>query len=192
MAFIANTAFEARIVNNEFENLVNITGKYQASSANADCSAGLLCVRNGLLDCEGFTGVKNENAFVMNAAAATAKASDVIYACNTYDTKKLNGYYIGTETLGLGVPAGEYGTFTKISFDNESVYRFGEGNIDGTIGAKTILSIKDGLLKPESAVPTTADTPYFVIRGTGNFTEGTSASFGYVDVVACKTVVATA
>ena len=192
MAFVANTAFEARITNNEFDNLANITGKYYVSTTETDCSAGLLCVRGDNLDCEGFTGIKNENAFKMTAAAATVKATDGVFACNTYDTKKVNGYYIGTETLGLGVPAGEYGTFTRINFDGESVYRFGVGNIDGEVGAKTVFSIKDGKLKPESAAPTTANTPYFTLRGTGNFTEGTSASFAYYDVVACKTVVATA
>lgn len=191
MAFVANTAFEARITNNEFDNLANITGKYYVSTTATDCSAGLLCVRGDNLDCEGFSGVKNENAFKMTAAAATVKASDVIYACNTYDCKKVGGYYIGTETLGLGVPANEYGTFTRINFDNQSVYRFGEGNFDGTISTKTVFSIKDGLLKPESAVPTTADTPYFVLRGTGKFTTGTSEAFTYYDLVACKTVVAT-
>lgn len=192
MAFVANTAFEARITNNEFDNLANITGKYFVSTTATDCSAGLLCVRGDNLDCEGFSGVKNENAFKMTAAAATVKTTDVIYACNTYDSKKVGGYYIGTETLGLGVPAGERGNFTRINFDGQSVYRFGEGNFDGTIGAKTVFSIKDGLLKPESAAPTTANTPYFELRGTGNFTTGTSTSFAYYDLVAKTTVVATA
>lgn len=192
MAFTANTAFEARIVNNEFDNLVNITGKYQPSGNAADCDAGQLCVTGNLLDCEGFTGVKNENAFVMDAAANTTVASVPIYACNTYDTKMVGGYHIGTATLGLGVPSGDYGTFTRINFDGQSVYRFGAGNLDGAISTNTYFTIKAGKLKPQAAAPTTANTPYFVLRGTGSFTEGTTTSFTYYDVVACKTVVATA
>ena len=36
MAFIANTAFEARIVNDRFDDLANIAGMYQVSDAAAD------------------------------------------------------------------------------------------------------------------------------------------------------------
>ena len=94
MAYIAKTAFETRVTNNEFYNLCNVTGKYQASSADADCSAGLLCVRNGHLPCEGFTGLYNENAWYMNAATDEATADDVIYACNTsiYSIRTMHMY----------------------------------------------------------------------------------------------------
>ena len=190
MAYIEKTAFEARITNNEFNDLCNVTGMYQASSANADCSAGLLVKRNGQLPCEGFSGIYNENAWYMNAAESTDTADTVIYACNTYDTQLLTGrdnhYFIGYQTLGLGVPAGRYGTFTRIDFDGQSVYRFGEGNIDGSLSTNTYLTIDDGLLKPAASAPTTTGAVYFELRGTGNFIEGTSDSFGYIDVVACK------
>lgn len=190
MAYIENTAFEARITNNEFNDLCNVTGMYQASSANADCSAGLLVKRTTQLPCEGFADVLNENAWYMNAAESTDTVDTVIYACNTYDTQLLAGrenhYFVGYQTLGLGVPAGRYGTFTRIDFDGQSVYRFGEGNVDGTIGDKTFFTIDDGLLAPAASAPTDTGAVYFELRGTGNFVEGTSASFGYVDVVACK------
>lgn len=194
MAFISNTAFEPRITNNRFEDLCNVTGMYQASNANADCSAGLLVKRNGQLPCEGFTGVYNENAWYMNAAAATDTIDTVIYACNTYDTQLLsngaNDYFVGYKTLGLGVPAGRYGTFTRIDFDNQSVYRFGVGNLSTTLGANTYFTIANGLLVPAASAPTDAGSIYFELRGTGNFVEGTTNSFGYVDVVACKVSVA--
>lgn len=190
MAFISNTAFEPRITNNRFEDLCNVTGMYQASSANADCSAGLLVKRNGQLPCEGFTGVYNENAWYMNAAAATDNVDTVIYACNTYDTQLLssgdNNYFVGYKTLGLGVPAGRYGTFTRIDFDNQSVYRFGVGNLSTTLGDNKYFTIANGLLVPAAAAPEGAGAVYFELRGTGNFVEGTTNSFGYVDVVACK------
>lgn len=201
MAYIANTAFEARITNNSRENLSHVAGLYQASSANADCSAGLLCVRNGLVPNEGFddpsgTRVYNENTWFFNAAASTVTADDVIYACDTYDVQLLSGkreglaYFVGTETLGLGVPAGRYGNFTRIDFDNQSVYRFGIGNLSAALSTNTYFTIANGLLVPAASAPATAGSIYFELRGTGNFVEGTQQSFGYVDVVACKVTVA--
>lgn len=196
MAYIANTAFEPRIVNNRFEDLCNIAGLYQVESANADCSAGLLCVRNGQVPCEGFgSSVYNENTWYMNAAASTATMDDVIYACNTYDTQLVsapdgNNYFVGTRTLGLGAPAGRYCTFTRIDFDGQSVYRFGIGNLSAALGSNTYFTIANGLLVPAAAAPTAAGSIYFELRGTGNFTEGTTASFQYVDVVAKRISVA--
>ena len=191
MSYIAKTAFEARITNNEFNELCNITGRYQASSADADCSAGLLCVQAEQLPCAGFTGIKNENAWYMNAAGAAANVDTPVYAANTYEVQRLAGkngqlYAIGTETLGLGIPAGRDGTFTEIVFDGKHVYRFGEGNLSTTIGEKTFFTIANGLLVPAAAAPTQAGAIYFKLRGSGKFTEGATASFGYYDVVACK------
>lgn len=195
MSYIAKTAFEARIPNNEFNELCNITGRYQASSADADCSAGLLCVKAEQLPCAGFTGIKNENAWYMNAAGAAANVDTPVYAANTYEVQHLAGkngqlYAIGTETLGLGIPAGRDGTFTKIVFDNEHVYRFGEGNLSTAIGENTFFTIANGLLVPAAAAPTKAGSIYFKLRGSGKFTEGTTASFGYYDLDACKVSVA--
>ena len=190
MAFLSSTAFEARVTNNEFDDLCNITGKYQISSTDADCSAGLLCVRGALLPCEGFgSTVFNENAFYMASAASTATANEPIYACNMYEAQlisnKSNQYFIGTETLGLGVPAGRYGTFTKISFDGASKYRFGEGNFTGSIASEPYAVLAaGGMLSAAESAPSDAGTPYFKIMGTGTFTEGTTNSFGYVDLEA--------
>lgn len=191
MSYIAKTAFEARITNNEFNELCNITGRYQASSADADCSAGLLCVQGAQLPCAGFAGVLNENAWYMNAAGAAANADTPVYAANTYEVQYLSGkngqaYAIGTETLGLGIPAGRDGTFTEIVFDGKHVYRFGEGNLSTAIGQNTFFTIANGLLVPAAAAPTATGAIYFKLRGSGKFTEGTTASFGYYDVVACK------
>lgn len=195
MAYIANTAFEPRIVNNRFDDLCNIAGLYQASGANADCSAGLLCIQSEQTDCEGFTGVKNENSWIMNAAGATANIDTPVYACNTYDTQLVsapdgNNYFVGTRTLGLGAPAGRYCTFTRIDFDGQSVYRFGIGNLSTTLGSNEYFTIANGLLVPAAAAPTAAGSIYFELRGTGNFTEGTTSSFQYVDVVAKRISVA--
>nr|DAQ92766.1 MAG TPA: hypothetical protein [Caudoviricetes sp.] len=197
MAYIEKTAFEPRITNNEFNELCNITGRYQVSDADADCSAGLLVVRGEQLPCAGFKGIKNENAFYMNAAGAAANADTGVYACNTYDWPMLGGrngnnYAVGTATLGLGVPAGRDGTFTEIVFDGKHAYRFGEGNLSAAIGANTIFTIANGLLVPAAAAPTDTGAIYFKLKGTGNFTEGAGQSFVYYDVWACKVSTVTA
>lgn len=197
MAYIEKTAFEPRITNNEFNELCNITGRYQVSDADADCSAGLLVVRGEQLPCAGFKGVKNENAFYMNAAGAAANADTGVYACNTYEWPMLGGrngnnYAVGTATLGLGVPAGRDGAFTEIVFDGKHAYRFGEGNVNGAIGENTIFTIANGLLVPAAAAPTATGAIYFKLKGTGNFTEGAGQSFVYYDVWACKVSTVTA
>lgn len=197
MSFIANTAFEARITNNDNDNLANVAGKFGSFSGEtftaADCSAGLFVVPHSKLPCEGFSGVKNENAYYMTLAGTATTANDVVYACNTYDNQLLangnNAYFMGKKTLGLGVPAGRYGNFTEIKFDNRSVYRVGAGNIASTIGTNTYFTIADtGLLTPTNAAPASAAALYFTLEGTGKFVEGTGESFGYVDVKAHKVI----
>lgn len=196
MAFIANTAFEARITNNSRDNLSHIAGLYQSGGVNADCSAGFLCTRASLAPNEGFdnpagTRVYNENTWIMNAATDAATADTGIYACDTYDTQLIsaangNSYFVGTETLGLGAPAGRYCNFTRINFDGESVYRFGIGNFSTALSTNTYFTIANGLLVPGASAPTTTGAVYFELRGTGNFIAGNRQSFAYVDVVACK------
>ena len=189
--FTEKTAFEARVTNNFRDDLINVTGRYQASSADADCDAGRLVIRNGQLPCEGFTGVKNENAWYMNDATSTTNAGEVVYAANTDEVQMLQGkhgnmYAVGTETLGLGIPAGRDGTFTKIVFDGDHAYRFGIGNVNAEISTNTFFTIDAGKLKPAAAAPTANGALYFKLLDTGKFTEGTTASFEYVDVQACK------
>ncbi|MBR5258982.1 MAG: hypothetical protein IKV48_00610 [Eggerthellaceae bacterium] len=192
MSFTAQTAFEARNTNNALDSLANIAGKYYVSTTATDCDAGQLCTRDSLLDCEGFTGVKNENTWKMVAATSSADANDVIYACNTYDTKLLsdgrNNWFVGHETLGLGVPAGRYGNFTRINFDGQSVYRFGAGNVTLNTSTDTFFTIDAGKLTSTASEPTTAGKIYFTLRAKGNFVEGMQASFAYYDLVACKVV----
>lgn len=198
MAYTANTAFEDRITNGRFNDLENIAGKFGTVSGTtltpADCSAGWLCTQSFRLPCEGFTGVNNENTWAMIAATSSAAAGTEVFACNTHDVQLLsdgtgNNYAIGHRTLGLGVPADRYGNFTHIIFDGMHTYRFGIGNVSGTLGTNGYCTIDAGQLKPAAAAPATNGALYFEVAGTGTFTEGTQASFGYVDVVA-KTVVA--
>lgn len=192
MSFTANTAFEARIVNDRFDDLSNVAGKYYVSTTPTDCSAGFLVTRDSLLDCEGMPeGTKNENAWKMVAATSGATADTPVYAADPFDWPLLasqsgNLYAVGVETLGLGIPAGRFGNFRRIHFDNESVYRIGTGNTSGTQSTNTFLTIDDGTYKWAASAPTTTGAVYFKLMGTGTFTAGTSAAFTYFDVMACK------
>nr|DAG39691.1 MAG TPA: hypothetical protein [Bacteriophage sp.] len=197
MAYIKNTAFESRVSNDKRNDLANVTGRFQTDGADDVCSAGFLCVRGENLPCEGYSAqnLKNENAWYMEKATADAKISTVIYACNTYDwnliVDPVTGaeYAVGVNTLGLPVPAGRDGTFTKIDFTGDRRYRFGIGNVEGTIGTNKYMTIADGMLVPTSEIPAANGSIYFELDGQGNFTQGTRSSFGYVDVIA-KHVVA--
>lgn len=196
MAFTANTAFEARVTNNRFNDLCNVAGKFGTVADGvltpADCSAGTLVVPNMLAPCEGYTSVNNENTYYFVAAASTDATGNEIYACNTYDTQLLgdgagNEYFIGTRTLGLGVPAGRYGNFTKIIFDDSHIYRFGVGNLSNSLSTNKFATIgSSGQITAAASAPTTVGTAYFKVMGTGAFVEGASASFNYVDLKACR------
>ena len=190
MAFVANTMFETKVTNAVFDETLNVAGKYQASSSDADCSAGLLCVRASALPNEGYSGLYNTNAYIFNAAADTDITG--IYACNPFQVQEAasqrgNVYKIGAETLGLGIPAGEVDTFTEIQFDNKSIYRFGAGNLSAAISTNTFFTVDDGLLVPGASAPK-AGTPYFKLVGSGVATEGAYASMTYYDVMACRDV----
>lgn len=188
MAAIANTAAELRVSNHLWEKNKNITGKFQESSADAICAAGFLCVPVSQLPCEGYEAaeIKNENAWLMNAAEDGA--GDV-YFCNTFDVQEIaageNIFRVGAKTLGLALPAGERGTFTRIDgIEMHDHIRFGVGNFASTPTVGQYATIENGLLKPAAAAPETAGELYFEILATGVFTEGAYAAFTYYDVLA--------
>lgn len=199
MAFIANTAFEIKVSNHEFDSIANITGKYQASNADAEICPGFLATRASLVVNEGYDQVgptgstvtlTNTNTWVMNDAVNSDTAQKGIYACNPFDVNMAsdgqgNFWKVGANTLSIKVPAGYLTTWTKIEFNNNNVYRFGIGNLSTTLGSNTYFTIDDGLLVPGASAPASAGVPYFELVRSGTFTEGAYAAFDYVDVRAC-------
>ena len=199
MAYIANTAFETKVSNHEFDSIANITGKYQASNADAEICPGFLATRASLVVNEGYDQVgptgstvtlTNTNTWVMNDAVDSDTAQKGIYACNPYDVNMAsdgqgNFWKVGANTLSIKVPAGYLTTWTKIEFNNNKVYRFGIGNLSTTLGSNTYFTIDDGLLVPGASAPASAGVPYFELVRSGTFTEGAYAAFNYVDVRAC-------
>ena len=204
MAYIQNTAFWPRVNNRVFSEDINITGKFHnGEDADEICSAGFLCVKDALMDCEGYENVgpsgsevtlKNSNSWIMKVTGAAVKSEgDGIYACNPYDVNMVqdpvtgNLYKVGANTLGLPEPAGYPVTFTKIVFTGDKIYRFGIGNVSATIGTNKFFTIANGLLVPAAAAPTDVGTPYFKLLPTGGtFTEGAQSAFEFMDVLACK------
>lgn len=189
MAAIKNTAFEVKVSNHEFDSVANITGMFQNANGEADiCAAGFLCVRKELAQNEGYpTGVLNGNTWIMNAATDAVTVNTPIYACNTFNVNQIgdgngNVWKVGHNTLGLSIPAGEFGTFTKIDFTGDRVYRFGIGNANAEVGANQYFTIADGMLVPTDEAPTANGAVYFELLGTGVFTEGVWSAFGYIDV----------
>lgn len=193
MAYIANTAFEVRVSNHEFDSVANITGKFQNSTpADEICSAGFLCKRVSLIDNEGYSGIKNGNTWIMQAGEAT----DILYAANPHNVNEITDpvsgqvYKVNRNTLGLLIPAGVEDTFTLIRADGTHVYRFGVGNLTTTLGANGYLTCGEttnkGKLVPAAAAPDAGSGIYFQVLGTGTFTEGAYAGFGYVDALALK------
>lgn len=202
MALIYGTAFESVIDNNANDKTANVAGQFQASAADAICSAGFLCTRSALTTNTGYStqSYKNGNTWIMVEAESTDLVNTPIYACNTYDVNIVvdpvtgQEYTVGANTLGLPLPAGRVGTFTKIVFDGDKRYKFGTGdsaqsgstgNLSAALSTNGYATIANGLLVPASAAPTATGTPYFKVIGTGTFTEGNRAStISYVEVEA--------
>lgn len=197
MAAIQNSAFELKVTNHEFDSVANITGVFHNGSDEPEiCAAGFLCVRDELMQNTGYpVGVKNHNTWIMNAAPATANMGDAIYACNTFGVNELTDattgeiYKVNANTLGLAIPANHRGTYTRINFSGDRIYRFGIGNANAEVGSNTYFTIADGMLVPAAEAPTDNGAVYFELVGTGVFTQGAWAAFGYIDVLA-KHVVA--
>ena len=189
MGAITNSAFELRVSNHMFDTTKNITGKYQEGSPAADavCAAGFLVVPGDKLPNEGYTSIYNENAYIMGAAATATDAA--IYACNTFNVQELtdafgNAYKVGHNVLGLAVPAGQRGTYTRL--DEGDICRLGIGNFTTAISTNTYgtlgTSTNAGKIVPAASAPATTGAIYFTIEGSGKFTQGAYAGFDYVDV----------
>lgn len=186
MSAIANTFFEVKNSGITFDPLQNVTGTYVDSSSAPDiCPAGFLVTIKEPLPCAGYTGINNGNAYVFRAATNGQPGADgvapAIYAFNSYDAQQLtspagNNYYIGAETAGLELPAGENGTFTKII--PGEIYRFGTGNFQtapSSLPTDCYCTIANGLLVASSSAFTQGNGLVFKVLGTAaeNYTVGT-------------------
>lgn len=186
MASIANTFFEVKFSNIIFDQMQNVSGVYQDSGNDPDiCPAGLLVTPQSLVACQGYTGVNNGNTWVFKAATSGAPGANNIqpelFAYNSYDANKVTGptgntWYVGAETAGLELPAGEVGTFTRIV--PNQIYRFGAGNFStapSSLPTDCYCTISNGLLVASSSTFTAGQGWVFQILSTAaeNYTVGT-------------------
>lgn len=212
--FIDKTMFEVKVSNSVNNQTQNVPGKFGTGTGTnfvaADCSAGFLCVKNGLVPTEGYEAFVdangnprflNGNTWYFNAATNGASGGAYgdhtgIYAFNNYDVNKVGTgdlqYNLGLKTLGVGLPAGNRGDFCEIIIDEQ--YTFGAGNFSTapTTASMKYATIANGLLVASASVPASGTGVYFEILRTINVTEGTEAwGTGYV-LVAKRTAEAAA
>ena len=204
MAFTANTMFEVTVSNSVRNQTQNIPGKFGTYSSDtytaADCDAGMLCTRAALMPNEGYEGfgeeysndnILNGNTWYMvaatNGAAGGAYGDHTgIYAFNNYDVNKAvdsqgNKWNLGANTLGIGLPGGEYGDFCEIIVGEQ--YTFGVGNFTAapTMGTSLYATIANGKLTPSASAPAAGSGVYFKILRKKAMTEGvTYWGDGYV------------
>lgn len=200
MAYTANSMFEVTVSNSLRNQTQNVAGKFGTNTGvsfvAADCSAGTLCVPNGLLPLEGYESFNmlNGNSWYMNAATNGNSGAlgdhTGIYACNNYDVNKVSDgdltYNLGMKTLGLGVPAGERGDFTEIIIGEQ--YTFGVGNFSTAPGAGVTsgyATISAGKLVFSSDAPNAGSGVCFQVLRAKPINEGSTYwGLGYV----CKAI----
>lgn len=178
--YVPNTAFELRVSNHIFDKTKNVTGLFMNGPSNELCPAGWLVREADALANEGYADLNNENAWIMEAAEGK---ESFIYACNTFNVNEIqdpvtgNIYKVGTNTLGLPIPAGQRGTYTRI--DEGDIMRLGVGNFASAPTVGQYATIQAGKLVPAADAPTAMGTLYFEVLSTGTFTQGAYASFAY-------------
>ncbi|MBO5969536.1 MAG: hypothetical protein J6S14_13665 [Clostridia bacterium] len=192
MAFIANTAFEFKVPS-DLPHEVLVSGKFGTYSdstySGVDASAGQLAVRtaqtaNGAYaDAKDYQGnaypFKNINDWIFTEAtsgAVTGKPGDHtgLFALDVSDVQKTtvgsNVYNVGAETLGIGLPAGERGSWRELRVGQ--MYKFGAGNLTTAISTNAYATVSShGLLTPAASAPTDGSV-YFILRGTEPFNAG--------------------
>lgn len=196
MAFIDKTMFEVTVSNSVNNQTQNVPGKFGTGTgsgfAPADCSAGILCVRNGLIPSEGYESVTpailNGNTWFFNVATDGEEGFSGdhtgIFAFNNCNVNRAisgaNAWNLGANTLGLGLPAGERGDFCEIIIGEQ--YTFGSGNFStAPTSGSLYATISAGRLVASASAPSAGSGLYFKILREKNVNEGTSFwGTGYV------------
>lgn len=213
MASIANTAFEVTVSNITRNNTQNVPGQFGTGTGSGFtseiCPAGFLCVQGALLPNAGYEGLGPDSSDILNGntwefiAATNGNSGSYgdhtgIYAFNSYDVRKVadnsgNTWMLGSNYLGLELPAGQTGDFTEIIIGEQ--YTFGAGNFSTAPSGNTYIyaTIQNGRLVASTSAPAAGSGVYFKILGSKTFTVGTRSSgiTGYI-CKACRTAEAAA
>lgn len=184
MPSIPKTGFEVKVTNMQYNATQNIAGVLHNGKDEVEaCPSGFLCTRKALLPNSGYAGVRNGNAWIMEAAVSGAPSAagtvPKIYAFNSYDVNRVgqgnNTWMMGANTFGLELPAdGIPGTFTEI-IEGEQ-YVFGSGNfstLPADVTTTIYAAIADGLLVASATAPPAGAGFWFEITAKVNPTVGT-------------------
>lgn len=190
---MANYMFEVTVSNSVRNQIQNVPGKFGTNTGSsfvpAECYAGTLCVRNGLIPSEGYESfnILNGNTWYFNAVTSGAvdgRTGDHtgIYAFNNYNVNRAvsgdNAWNLGANTLGLSLPANERGDFCELIVGEQ--YTFGADNFSTAVSTNGYATIANGKLVPAAAAPTDG-TVYAKILRTKPMNEGTEYwGVGYV------------
>ena len=194
MEFIKNTMFEVKVSNSVRNQTQHVPGKFGEGTGSGftpdNCSAGMLCVQNGLIPSEGYESVVDAagNARILNGntwyfnAAADGKAGGAvgdhtgIFAFDNYDVNRAvsgdNRWNVGINTLGIGLPEGERGDFCEILVGEQ--YAFGIGNFTADPADNKYATVANGLLTPVADKPASGSGVYFEILRSVPVNEGAS------------------
>ena len=179
---ISEYAFQPRRWNNRYDDLQTITGLYGswsgASFITASCNAGTICNKGD--------GIPAGGNYMVVASDGSAE----LYLCNPCDVERLsdakNTWAVGAETLGLGLPIGKKGPFTKAKVGE--TYAFGPSNFATLVTASDkYATVSNGLLVGTSNAPSAGDGWYFELdteMGIDAFVEGNYNAFSRYNLVA--------
>ena len=182
MARIANTFFELKNGNRQYDAMANIPGVFQEDGEPAICPSGFLVTKLELLPASGYNGILNGNTWIFNPAVSGSNTTNgeilELFAYDSYDVNMVgdgvNNWRVGANTAGLELPEGIVGTFCRIVPGWQ--YVFGSGNfstLPTDLTTTKYVTIANGLLVASSSAPAANAGYWFEIVGEVYPTVGT-------------------
>ena len=122
MARIANTFFELKNGNRQYDAMANLAGVYQDAGTPEICPSGFLVTKLQLMPASGYNGILNGNTWIFNKAVSGSNTTNgeilELFAYDSYDVNMVgdgvNNWRVGANTAGLELPADVVGTFCRI------------------------------------------------------------------------------
>lgn len=182
MARIANTFFELKNGNRQYDAMANIPGVFQNAGSPDICPSGFLVTKLELLPASGYNGILNGNTWIFNPAVSGSNTTNgeilELFAYDSYDVNMVgdgvNNWRVGANTAGLELPVGIVGTFCRIVPGWQ--YVFGSGNfstLPTDLTSTKYATIANGLLVASSSAPAANAGYWFEIVGEVYPTVGT-------------------
>lgn len=182
MARIANTFFELKNGNRQYDAMANIPGVFQNAGSPDICPSGFLVTKLELLPTTGYNGILNGNTWIFNPAVSGSNTTNgeilELFAYDSYDVNTVgdgvNNWRMGANTAGLELPEGIVGTFCRIVPGWQ--YVFGSGNfstLPTDLTTTRYATVANGLLVAGSSAPAANAGYWFEIVGEVYPTVGT-------------------